>query len=75
VVEGEAVIKFRSLLSQEVIEYPVSGSDFRVVDIPPGYTHSITNIGESDLVALFWASEPFDASRPDTYALNVEPKS
>jgi len=50
----------------EVIEYRVSGRDFRVVDIPPGYTHTITNIGEGELVTLFWASEIFDAERPDT---------
>ncbi len=50
----------------EVIEYRVSGRDFRVVDIPPGYTHTITNIGEGELVTLFWASEIFDAERADT---------
>ena len=50
----------------EVIEYRVSGRDFRVVDIPPGYAHTITNIGEGELVTLFWASEIFDAERADT---------
>ena len=35
------------------IEYPVSGREFRVVDIPPGYTHSIENIGQNDLIVLF----------------------
>jgi UDP-2-acetamido-2,6-beta-L-arabino-hexul-4-ose reductase len=42
-----------------------------VVDIPPGFTHHIVNTGASDLVTLFWASEPFDPARPDTYALQV----
>lgn len=67
VLEGEAVVRFRSILTDEIIEYPVSGRDFRVVDIPPGYTHSIENIGEGELVTLFWASEIFDSSAPDTY--------
>jgi UDP-2-acetamido-2,6-beta-L-arabino-hexul-4-ose reductase len=49
-----------------VIEYPVDGEMYRVVDIPPGYTHSIENIGEGTLVTLFWASEIFDPERPDT---------
>lgn len=71
VVSGEAVIRFRQLEGTEVIEYPVSGSEPRVVDIPPGYTHSITNTGTTDLITLFWASEPFDPRRPDTYALQV----
>jgi UDP-2-acetamido-2,6-beta-L-arabino-hexul-4-ose reductase len=79
VLEGEAVIRFRSIQSGvgeseslesgvgEVIEYRVQGEDYRVVDIPPGYTHSIENVGEGILVTLFWASEMFDPDRPDTY--------
>jgi len=71
VLAGEAMIRFRHLHQDEVIEIPVSGEEFRVVDIPPGYTHSIENVGDTDLVTLFWASELFDPSRPDTYALPV----
>jgi UDP-2-acetamido-2,6-beta-L-arabino-hexul-4-ose reductase len=76
VLEGEAVIHFRSIQPGignresgvgEVIEYRVRGEDYRVVDIPPGYTHSIENIGTGVLVTLFWASEMFDPDRPDTY--------
>lgn len=71
VVSGEAVVRFRPLAGTEVIEYPVSGGEPRVVDIPPGYTHSITNTGAGDLITLFWASEPFDPGRPDTHARQV----
>ena len=71
VISGEAVIRFRQLTGADVIEYPVSGAEPRVVDIPPGYTHSITNTGTTDLITFFWASEPFDPARPDTYALPV----
>ncbi len=39
------IIRFRHILSGEVIEYPVRGEEFRVVDIPTGYTHSIENVG------------------------------
>lgn len=66
VLEGKAIIRFRHIHSDEVIEYPVDGEMYRVVDIPPGYTHSIENIGEGTLVTLFWASEIFDPERPDT---------
>ena len=72
VLEGEAVIRFRHIEGDEILEYPVSGEDYRVVDIPPGYTHSIENVGKSVLVTLFWASEVFDADRPDTYYEKVE---
>jgi len=76
VLQGTAVIRFRSIQPEvrsqksegaEVIEYQVSGKEFRVVDIPPGYTHSIENVGKDELVTLFWASEMFDLDRPDTY--------
>jgi UDP-2-acetamido-2,6-beta-L-arabino-hexul-4-ose reductase len=72
VLQGEALIRFRSILGGEIIEYPVRGEDFRVVDIPPGYTHSIENVGQGELVTLFWANEIFDAGRPDTEFLPVK---
>lgn len=67
VLEGQAVVRFRHLVTSELIEYPVSGEQFRVVDIPPGYTHSIENIGSGVLVTLFWANEILDMSRPDAH--------
>jgi UDP-2-acetamido-2,6-beta-L-arabino-hexul-4-ose reductase len=67
VIQGEAVIRFRSIHSQEIIEYPVSGSDIRVVDIPPGYTHSIENTGTEEMICLFWANRIFSPQQPDTY--------
>ena len=87
VVEGEAVIRLRrvggkgqgakgeeqetSAAECAVIEHRVNGREFKVVDIPPGYTHSIENVGDGDLVTLFWASEAFDPARPDTYQMAV----
>lgn len=71
VVEGDAVIRFRHILGGDIIEYPVSGREFRVIDIPPGYTHAIDNIGQRDLIVLFWANEIFDPDIPDTYGLTV----
>jgi len=67
VLQGEAVIRFRHIEGDEILEYPVSGEKYQVVDIPPGYTHSIENVGQDVLVTLFWASEMFDSDRPDTY--------
>ncbi len=67
VVEGQAVIRFRPIGGGEVVEYAVAADPVAVVDIPAGYTHSITNTGTDDLVTLFWADEVFDPDRPDTY--------
>lgn len=66
VLEGEAVVRFRQIKGNEVIEYFVRGEDFRVLDIPTGYTHSIENVGSGELITLFWASEIFDPEQPDT---------
>jgi len=45
VVSGYGVIRFRKINSTEVIEYYVNGEKLQVLDIPPGYTHNIENLG------------------------------
>jgi len=71
VVSGNGVIRFRKIDETKVIEYYVSGDKFQVVDIPPGYTHNIENLGESDMVTIMWANETFDPNNLDTYYLEV----
>jgi UDP-2-acetamido-2,6-beta-L-arabino-hexul-4-ose reductase len=71
VLEGDAVIRFRPVLGSEVIEYRVKGTDLAVVDIPPGMTHSIENVGSTEMIVLFWASEILDQRHPDTYSSEV----
>lgn len=72
VIQGEASIKLRKIDSDKIIEYRVSGDKLEVVDIPVGYTHNITNIGNGELLTFMWANEPFDPNNPDTIALEVE---
>lgn len=71
VVSGEGLIRFRKIDTEEIIEYRVSGEKLQVLDIPTGYTHSIVNVGESDLVTVMWANECFDPEKPDTYFVEV----
>ncbi len=71
VVSGRGAIRFRKPDETKVYTYFVSGDKPEVVDIPPGYTHSIENLGDTDMVTLMWCSECFDPTRPDTYALEV----
>ena len=71
VVSGEGLIRFRKVDSEEIVEYKVSGEKLEVVDIPVGYTHSITNIGTTDMVTVMWVNELFDPEKPDTYFLEV----
>jgi UDP-2-acetamido-2,6-beta-L-arabino-hexul-4-ose reductase len=67
VVSGKGVIRFRSVLNHHVLEYHVSGEKLEVVDIPPGYTHNIENLGDTDMVTVMWASEALDPDKPDTF--------
>ena len=74
VVSGTASIKLRTVGRDAegnpfpVDEYIVSGSDLRVVEMIPGYTHSITNLSDTDdLVTVMWVNESFDPENPDTF--------
>ncbi|KAF0207820.1 MAG: NAD-dependent epimerase/dehydratase family protein [Actinomycetota bacterium] len=71
VVDGEGVIRFRKVGEDAVIEYFVSGEKIEVVDIPPGYTHNIENLGDTDMVTFMWSNECFDPDNPDTFWLEV----
>lgn len=71
VVSGNGVIRFRKIDSDDVLQYFVSGDNMEVVDIPPGYTHNIENLGDIDMVTIMWANESFDPEKPDTYYLEV----
>jgi UDP-2-acetamido-2,6-beta-L-arabino-hexul-4-ose reductase len=71
VVSGKGVIRFRRIDSNEVIEYFVGGDKMEVVDIPVGYTHNIENLGDTDMITIMWANEPFEPDKPDTYYLEV----
>lgn len=72
VIQGEGIIRFRQILDDQVIEYPVNDREICIVDIPPGYTHSIENTGAGDMITLFWANEIFDPQRPDTCFVEVK---
>ena len=67
VVKGRGLIKFRKIGEEKVTEYHVSGDRLEVVDIPCGYTHNITNVGDEDMVTVMWVNEVFDPEKADTY--------
>lgn len=71
VVSGEGLIRFRKIDTEEIIEYQVKGDKLQVVDIPTGYTHSIVNVGDTDLVTVMWVNESFNPDKPDTIFLEV----
>ena len=68
VIGGQAAIRFRKIGRSEVVQFLVSGEAPEVLDIPAGYTHSITNTSETEtLITLIWANEQFDEGAPDTF--------
>ena len=71
VIQGQAAIRFRKLDEDKVVEYIGDGEKPQVLDIPPGYTHSIENIGQDEVITLFWSNEMFNPEKPDTYFLEV----
>ena len=73
VVSGRGEINFRMAddPNGRIISYKVSGDKLEVVRIPPGYTHNIVNVGDTDMVTLMWANEVFDPANPDTFKLEV----
>ena len=71
VVKGEALIEFRHIITNEKVSYKVSDKKMEVVEMIPGYTHNIKNIGDEEMVLFLWANENYDNNNPDTYLLAV----
>lgn len=71
VVKGEALIEFRHIVTNEIISYEVSDKEMKIVEMIPGYTHNIKNIGNEEMILILWANETFDQNNPDTYFLEV----
>ena len=71
VLEGEAVIRLRKVDDAEVHEFCVSGSSPQFISIPVLHTHQIENVGERDLLTIFWCNEIFVPEDTDTYFQKV----
>lgn len=71
VIKGEALFRFRHLLTDELVELRTSGTTPQVVDTIPGWTHDITNVGDDEMIVMLWANENFDRQKPDTVASKV----
>jgi len=71
ILEGQGIIRIKDVNTGEINSYPIDGRDFTVVDIAPGFTHSIENVGTADMVVLFWAGEIFNPQKTDTTFLPV----
>ena len=71
VIKGDALFRFRHLLTNELVELRTTGDSPKVVDTIPGWAHDITNVGDVEMVVMLWANENFDREKPDTVASKV----
>lgn len=67
VLKGDAVIRLRKIGTDNAVEYNVSGKSPKFIDIPIFHTHNIENVGDTDLLTLFWSNELFDPTDMDTF--------
>ena len=71
VVQGEALFRFRNIITNETYEILTSSAKPQIVDSIPGWSHNIRNIGENDLIVMVWANEIFNRELPDTIPSKV----
>lgn len=71
VIKGEALFKFRHLITGELVVLHTRGDKPQVVDTIPGWAHDITNVGKVEMIVMLWANENFDRLKPDTVASKV----
>jgi len=72
VIKGQARFGFRHMNTGEMFYLNTCGDKPQIVETVPGWTHDITNIGESEMIVMLWANEIFDRERPDTIACKVK---
>lgn len=72
VVKGRARFRFCHISTGEFHEIVTEDSQPKIVNTIPGWAHDITNIGDSDLVAVLWSNEIFDQNKPDTYIFEMD---
>ena len=71
VIKGKATIDLRRIGTKEVYHFELNGDQPSFVDMPVWYAHNITNVGNEELITLFWINELFNPDDPDTYFENV----
>ena len=71
-IKGKAKIELRRIGTEKILSFELDGNHPSFVDMPVWFTHNITNIGDEDLYTIFWISEHYDASDPDTWFEKVQ---
>ena len=68
-IKGSAEITLKKIFSDKVIIKNINSGDNKIITFPNFYEHSIKNLGNEELIILFWANETDNACSPDTYVM------
>ncbi|MBO6577028.1 MAG: NAD-dependent epimerase/dehydratase family protein [Rhodothermales bacterium] len=67
VIKGVAEVAIRQIGTDQRLVFRLDATTPSFVDMPIWHTHNITNVGEEPLYTVFWISEEYDPTDPDTY--------
>ena len=67
VIKGEAKIEIRRIDQDKKLTFQLNGDKPSFVDMPIWHTHNITNVGDVDLITIFWINEHYDLTDSDTF--------
>lgn len=74
VVQGKAEIQLRRLLHDEVVTFRTNGQEPSIIDMPTLWVHNIRNVGDTDLVTMFWSDQLLDPENPDQFPEMIFPE-
>ena len=66
-LEGEAEINIKKIGSNKIHTFTLSGKNPCYVDMQVWYTHNVKNIGDKNLITLFWINEFYNENDSDTF--------
>jgi UDP-2-acetamido-2,6-beta-L-arabino-hexul-4-ose reductase len=74
VVRGEAEIQLRRLLHDDVVTFRLSGDRPSFIDMPTLWVHNIRNVGDTELITMFWSDQLLDPTNPDQFPETIAQK-
>ena len=67
VIKGQALIEVRKIGTKDKFSFKLDGDNPSFVDMKVWHTHNIKNIGDTNLITLFWINEFYNENDSDTF--------
>jgi len=67
VIAGKGLLKVIDRKTRQIEEIVMDAENPVLVEIPTGSLHTITNMGNCEMILLTYTDEPFDLHDPDTF--------